>query len=319
MSNPNPIVSAIICTHNRAEYVRDALDSLVRQDCPSDTYETIIVDNASSDNTSAVVAGFVQQSRIPIVYVHESSLGLSFARNAGAEVAKGEILAYLDDDAVAAVNWIPNIARAFSEIPSSHVGVVGGKIDLRWDCGVRPAWLPQELDGYLGKTKFTANIPVELPLGENPNGGNLCVHKGCFDKVGGFSTRLGRQGGNLLSNDEVDFCNRARRAGYEIWYAPGVVVQHRVPLQRATRRYLLERTYWQGISNAAMLGDTQPVVRDPLWKCTLGLIRDMLRYCAKAVGFSMSCHQADAFAQMCYASSRWGYYLYDIKMRGGLT
>ena len=92
---PPTRISAIICTHNREDYLGAAIDSLLEQDFAD--YEVIVVDNASTDSTRAIV-----EARLPhpqLQYVYEANLGLSVARNAGAAVAKGEILAYLDDDA----------------------------------------------------------------------------------------------------------------------------------------------------------------------------------------------------------------------------
>src|SRR6476620_7050027 len=107
-----PQISAIICTHNRAAYLGAAIDSLLIQDFP-DNFEVVVVDNASSDyaspESSASRTREVVEARLGdrrLKYVWEPEIGLSVARNTGAKEAGSEILAYLDDDAVAEPNWL---------------------------------------------------------------------------------------------------------------------------------------------------------------------------------------------------------------------
>lgn len=100
---PDTLISAIICTHNRDNYLGAAIDSLLTQDFASG-FEVIVVDNGSSDRTRSVVE---QRANHPhLKYVYEPVIGLSVARNTGAQVASSEILAYLDDDAVASRGWL---------------------------------------------------------------------------------------------------------------------------------------------------------------------------------------------------------------------
>ncbi|MGB5916428.1 MAG: glycosyltransferase family A protein, partial [Phormidesmis sp.] len=99
-----PLISAIICTHNREQYLGAAIDSLLAQTL--DCYEIIVVDNASTDATAAIAKSRVDSAannaaNTKVRYIYEPTLGLSVARNRGAKEAQGEILAYLDDDAEA--------------------------------------------------------------------------------------------------------------------------------------------------------------------------------------------------------------------------
>ncbi|MEE8471432.1 MAG: glycosyltransferase family A protein [Dehalococcoidia bacterium] len=91
-------VSAIICTHNRSDYLRQAIQSLADQTLPTEQYEVIVVDNGSTDNTRAVVEGFDHIANLR--YVYEPILGLSQARNTGWQNARGEYIAFMDDDAI---------------------------------------------------------------------------------------------------------------------------------------------------------------------------------------------------------------------------
>ena len=107
---PDTRISAIICTHNRDTYLGAAIDSLLAQDFAGD-FEVVVVDNGSSDRTVQVVE---QRSHNPrLKYIFEPIIGLSVARNTGARVAGGDILAYLDDDAVASYRWLHVLYSAY--------------------------------------------------------------------------------------------------------------------------------------------------------------------------------------------------------------
>ena len=144
-----PFISAIICTHNRDEYLGAAIDSLLNQSFEQDDqYEVIVVDNASTDNTAQVV-----QARLPhprLTYIYESTLGLSVARNTGAKAAKGQILAYLDDDAEASSQWLTALCRVYQQDES--IAIAGGKVTLLWPQGITqpPLWLSDELASGFG-------------------------------------------------------------------------------------------------------------------------------------------------------------------------
>ncbi|HEY9873226.1 MAG TPA: glycosyltransferase family A protein, partial [Candidatus Obscuribacterales bacterium] len=116
-----PLVSAIICTHNRQQYLGAAIDSLQQQEFPD--YEVVVVDNGSSDRTRDIVAERLPQGRLK--YVYEPVIGLSVARNTGAKESAGEILAYLDDDAVASSRWLGVLYKAYSS--NAKLAIAGGK------------------------------------------------------------------------------------------------------------------------------------------------------------------------------------------------
>src|SRR3990172_11341947 len=105
------ITSAIICTHNRAEYLTKAIQSLVGQSISKDRYEIIVVDNCSTDFTKEVVERF--SSKNYIRYIYEPTLGANYARNTGWRNARGKYVAYLDDDTVACHIWLDKILEVF--------------------------------------------------------------------------------------------------------------------------------------------------------------------------------------------------------------
>jgi glycosyltransferase involved in cell wall biosynthesis len=241
---PNPQISAIICTHNRAQYLGAAIDSLLSQDFTED-YEVIVVDNASSDRTREVIETRLSHPRLR--YVHESVLGLSVARNTGAKQALSPILAYLDDDAVASSQWLQALHGAYQN--SETLAIAGGKVTLLWADGIEaPRWLSPGLAGNLGAYDLgDAIVYIDRP-GLTPRGLNYSIRQSFLEQIGGFDVNLGRVGKNLLSNEELVMTEQALELGWQVAYLPTATVAHNVAPERVRRQWFLNRGWWQGIS-----------------------------------------------------------------------
>jgi len=141
----NPKMSVIICTRNRAEYLQEAIKSLLDQSLQKNLYEIIIVDNRSTDNTKDIIKKFSKSKNIR--YIYEPILGLSQARNAGLKNARGKYVAYLDDEAVASKNWLETILETFESV-KPRPGCIGGKIEPIWE-SPRPKWLSKETEIFI--------------------------------------------------------------------------------------------------------------------------------------------------------------------------
>ncbi len=297
-----PLISAIICTHNRAGYLGGAIASLLGQTYP--TYEVIVVDNASTDDTQAVVDAFLPQPTV--TYVYESTLGLSTARNRGAAIARGRILAYLDDDAEASPHWLAALAEVFEQYPEA--AIAGGHVSLIWPQGMAaPRWLSPTLSESLGTYDLGAAIRLITTPGQTPRGLNYAVKKSFLDTVGGFDPQLGRVGKNLLSNEELHLTQQALAAGLEVLYVPQAQVAHNVAPERLRRSWFLRRSWWQGISECH-----REQVAGTL---TLGRVRvrglGLLRGLVKAVR-----HWPDPalrFENLVYAYGQLGYVLSGLR------
>jgi glycosyltransferase involved in cell wall biosynthesis len=240
---PDLQVSAIICTHNRDNYLGAAIDSLLTQDFPN--YEVIVVDNASTDRTREVVEARLPHPRLH--YVYEPITGLSVARNTGAKAAQGEILAYLDDDAVATPHWLSALYSAYEK--NEKLAIAGGKVTLLWAEGmVPPNWLSNELAGNLGAYDLgDAVVWIDRP-GLTPRGLNYSIRRSFLEQIGGFDPNLGRVGKNLLSNEELHMTELALSLGWQVAYLPDALVAHNVAPERVNRSWFLSRGWWQGIS-----------------------------------------------------------------------
>ena len=241
---PDTQISAIICTHNRDNYLGAAIDSLLSQNF-AEGFEVVVIDNGSKDNTKQVVEKRLDNPRLQ--YIYEPILGLSVARNTGAKAANSEILAYLDDDAVASEGWLQVLYAAYQS--NSKLAIAGGKVTLLWPDKINPPrWLSPGLAGNLGAYDLGDRVvKIEKP-GDTPRGLNYSIRRSFLDDIGGFDIHLGRVGKNLLSNEELQMTELALEKGWEVAYLPDAKVAHNVSPERLKRSWFLSRGWWQGIS-----------------------------------------------------------------------
>jgi glycosyltransferase involved in cell wall biosynthesis len=258
-------ITACLCTRDRPDYVRTCLDGLARQTAGMAAFEIVVVDSCSSpvvaEELSALVAG-LPNARL----IRADRPGLSVARNAGAHAACGEYVAYLDDDAIPAPDWIAQIRRAVSE-SSAKPAALGGRILPLWEAPL-PAWWPRRLRGVLSIIEFEGRGEYrsgDLPPGLEPYGANMIVETAALLAVGGFNEAVGRSGGNLLSDEDVQLAWRLQNAGRSVRYDSRIMVWHQIQASRLTPEWLLSRLYWQGVSTVLtrrLLGETRRTHRE---------------------------------------------------------
>jgi glycosyltransferase involved in cell wall biosynthesis len=246
MPKQNPKVSVVICTRNRAELLRKAIESVVSQDFPHADYEILVVDNGSTDETPEVVKEF--HDRAPIWYVREQRIGLCIARNTGWRAAAGHYIAFLDDDAVARPGWLRAISEAFQD--GLEIGVVGGRVYPIWEVDP-PSWLADDVARVLTIIDWGPNNKIITDLQhEWVAGANMAIPKTVLSEVGGFHPSLDRVGNNLLSSGDVFLQKQILRNGLFCRYVPKIAVDHQVPASRLNQRWFKERFFWQGVSEA---------------------------------------------------------------------
>ena len=242
-------ISVVVCTYNGESRIVDTLISLVNQKFPHGAYEILVVDNNSSDDTSALVNSFIgMHSERCIKYFLEKTQGLSCARNRGIKESKGEIIAFIDDDAVADHLWLKSICDGYNSDKSA--ACVGGKTELKWNNGMPQWWYPAL--NYLysgfdyGEERCTLHYP-HLPVGTN-----ISFLRSEFEKVGLFKNDLGRKGGALSGGEETDICMRIEKIGGKILYEPRAIVYHNVDSYRQRKSYIFRRAVSQGRSLAIL-------------------------------------------------------------------
>jgi GT2 family glycosyltransferase len=187
------------------------------------------------------------KSRIPddVKIVVSEGNGLSYARNTGVKNAEGEIVAFIDDDAVADSDWLKNLIENYNPC----VIGVGGLIKPIWESG-RSVWFPEELDWIFGCSY--KGLPEEKTYVRNPIGCNMSFRKSVFEKVGYFKIDVGRLGRRLLGSEETEFSIRATEKilGSKIVFDPSAVVYHAVPKGRTRLTYVIKRACYEGLSKA---------------------------------------------------------------------
>lgn len=219
-----PMISIIISTLNRADLLPQALQSLMLQRELSVPAEILVVDNGSTDDTATVMATVVKTASLPILYLQEPRTGLSYARNTGIANARGDVVAFLDDDAWAEPNWLSVHWKVYSSDPA--IVCVGGKIVLDWPSRHRPRWLRPSFLGYLGAYDLGNDSRDLSPRDLLPFGGNISFRRSTLEALGGFRNDLGRSGNRLGAGEEDELCRRLLKAGHRIVYEPNAVVHH---------------------------------------------------------------------------------------------
>jgi GT2 family glycosyltransferase len=240
--------TVIVCTHNRAPVLRDTLAGLARLRAPAGGAEVVLVNNASTDDTQGVVAELAPHIRLPFRAVHESALGLSNARNRGVAEAKGEVLAFLDDDAVPAPDWLDGLLACYARHPDAEC--VGGRIVLDWKAP-RPAWWTASLDHHLSAIDY-GDTERALAYPDYPYGANISFRRRVFERGLTFAPDLGRKGKGLGAGEEMKLGLEIAASGGGIYYTPDSCVWHRADLGRANRAYLFRKSFLHGRSAAQL-------------------------------------------------------------------
>jgi glucosyl-dolichyl phosphate glucuronosyltransferase len=298
-----PRLSVVVCTCNRPDLVARSLGALLEQtECSSGDYEIIIVDNFPNKDVHEVVQTTGINTRVAVRYVVEAQAGVSHARNRGWREATADLVGFVDDDAFAATSWVAAVLAAFERYPECDA--IGGKVLGAWEA-TRPDWLHDDLLSLVSLSNYGERFRI-LEANEYPIGANMIFRRQALETAGTFSVNLGRVGNNLLALEEVDLCYQLRKRQKRIFYAPEAEVSHVVPAARLTRRYLIQRTYWNGHSLATWhrlrMGRATQILQASLR--TFGAVpRNLLFWLIATIRRS----PGDRFLAICLTWKSWGY------------
>lgn len=271
-------ITVIVCTFNRCQILPEALDTVAAQNMPPDVeWDILVVDNNSSDQTRDVMEGYCKANPTRFSYIFEPKQGLSHARNAGIRNARGDILAFTDDDSIADPDWLWNLT---SSLGNGDWSGAGGSIVPVWK-GNLPVWLSAEDFATMGPFGGRDDQSEAGPLKRPPFGGNMAFRREIFEKHGGFRVDLGRSANNLLGREDIEFGNRLFAYGVRLRYEPKAVILTPVAESRMTRRYLLRWYYWEGRSEIADLGPPQAKYR--VMGMPLYLLRRTVRWAIQSL------------------------------------
>lgn len=231
-----------LCTHNHADRLVRTLADLNTLNQPEAEWELLVIDNGCRDETPQLLAGHTWPAGWQVRVVREEKLGLSNARNRAIADARGEYVIFMDDDETPAPDWLCAYERLIrNEKPDAFGGSIRVMIEDE-----RPAWLSDELLGFLGELQRADTIqPLTDPY-TSFNGGNFGFRKTVCDTVGTFDAMLGRKGTDNTGGEEVDFYRRLLQAGFDVWWTPEAIIYHRIQAVKLKRDYFLDLHYRQG-------------------------------------------------------------------------
>ena len=241
-----PTISVLICAYtlDRLDVLSQAIESVQAQTAPAQEIVLTI------DHSPELLAE--SEKRWPNLRLAENheEQGLSGARNCGVAACSGEVVAFLDDDAVAAPDWLERLGEAYRD--PAVIGA-GGAVHPAWVEG-KPNWFPPEFDWVVGCTH--SGMPRQRSTVRNLVGANMSFRREALNEVGGFRHELGRVGTIPAGCEETDLCIRIGKRWPEgqIVYDPAAAVDHFVPASRGERSYFTSRCRGEGRSKAVLAG-----------------------------------------------------------------
>lgn len=235
-------VSVIVCTLNRSSLLNKCLNSLENQEVGQFSFETIIVDNGSTDDTKAVVESF--QTRIEnLSYVREPQKGLGRARNSGLRASRGRLIAYIDDDAQADPGWCAAIYESFQSLHAEgkdKIVGLGGPCEPLFE-GERPEWFSPQIGAFYAAWGL-GDETTSYPPGLHPIGANCAFRREVL-----LDNPWNVQ---LVMLEDVDLFRRLHRNGYTDLYIPQMRIRHFIPANKLNVNWLLRKHYTDAVAEA---------------------------------------------------------------------
>lgn len=305
----SPEISVVLCTWNRAGLLRGALDALVGQH-GAPPHEIVVVDNASTDGTRALVHAFARRHP-QVQYALEPRQGLSFARNTGIAQAHGGLIAFTDDDVRVGPGWLAALHRSAQQHPDA--AYFGGPVMPSWPSSV-PRWLTERHWAPLGVQQYGSwplRIDAARPL--CLIGANLTVRRLALDRVGVFDAAFQRVGEGAGSTEDQDWQMRAWTAGYHGVYEPSLEVSAVVGAERVSKRHHRAWHFGHGRHVARMRLPEMEQARYRLAGVPAHLVRSALADAAAWCARTLAADATAAFereTKLCFAAGfvreRWG-------------
>lgn len=294
--------SVIICAYTEArwEELRAAVSSVQQQDAAPREIIVVIDHNPQLCQRA--------QAEIPgvVLLENEETRGLSGARNTGVKAARGSLIAFLDDDAVAEPDWLELLARPCDDPLTMGCG---GLIEPAWQTG-KPSWFPDEFNWVVGCSY--RGLPWTLSPIRNLIGSSMCIRREVFEAAGYFRSDVGRVDKHPVGCEETELCIRAQQRwpGRRFLYEPAARIHHVVPASRARWSYFCARCFFEGRSKAQVArvaGARDGLSSERLYTLSV-LPRGVLRNLAQGLAHRDISGLARAGAIMAgLAITTWGY------------
>jgi len=237
-----PSISIVVVTKNRLQYLQNLLRSFNNLNGDLSKIEIIIADNGSTDGTSPKTLELVR-NEVPAHFVTETKIGINFVRNTGWRAAFGELIAFVDDDAVLDPDWLIGLRKTYNEFSKNYpIAIYGGRTVLRWKAPC-PDWLTDDLKPWLSCSDYGSKNMVSVNSSFNIVGANFAISRENLEKIGGFNTALAAYG-----RDERWIEEMIHEMGGATIYAGEALVFHSVHPERCTKEWFKNRFYREGVA-----------------------------------------------------------------------
>lgn len=239
-------VSVVICTYAMERYgvFSECVDSVLAQ--TYDLLEVVIVVDGNDAVFERVQDDYGDLEDV-VLHCNDENQGISYSRTRGAEIATGDVVAFIDDDAVAEEDWVAELARVYD---NTDAIAVGGYVAPDW-VTKKPEFFPEEFYWLVGCTeRGFAKDGQEV---RNTYGSNISYKRDVFLNVGGYDVNTGRKGDQHIQAHEAPVGIRIREEyGKGVVYVEGAIVNHKLFDYRGEFRWLVFRSFWQGFSKRVM-------------------------------------------------------------------
>jgi len=239
-------VSVVVCTYSMDRFgpFREAVESALDQ--TYEPVEVVLVVDGNREVFERTREAFGDRKGV-VVHCNDENRGISYSRTKGAELASGDVVAFIDDDAVAHDDWIERLIEVYER---TDAVAVGGDVRPDWQT-VRPDFFPEEFYWLVGCVE-----PGFAENGEevrNTYGSNISFRRDVFLEAGGYDTHTGRRGDKHIQAHEAPVCIRMRElTGQGVVYTDDAVVDHKLFEYRGEFDWLVARSFWQGYSKRVM-------------------------------------------------------------------
>jgi glycosyltransferase involved in cell wall biosynthesis len=238
-----------VCTYNRGKLLKLCIESLSNINFPSNEFEVLVIDNNSTDNTAEVCNNLVSQyPNLSFRYILETKQGVAHSRTRGAIEARGEIIAYIDDDCLAEGNWLKHIVEFYDE--HTEAMSTGGKIVPKYLVPVA-GWFGRYFWGLVGNYDLGAKV-FQMKGVRYPSGANMHFRKTAFERYGYFDGDLGRSGKSLMAGEEKGMYLKLIQHNEKVYYLPHVIVYHHVEGNKFDKTYVRKHSFGIGASERLM-------------------------------------------------------------------